>query len=299
MSTDQRNLPAYLDTNATFQTWVQGIHAQLAACGLIQTSDTGQINPATAILPSAGSVAGYEIWRLNDAAQATQPVFLKIEYGAQTLSQNRPMLWMTAGPTTNGAGTITGTTTGRLSTAAGASQSGVGVTLPSYCSGDGSWIGLFTNSDVATGGNNMTFILDRIRDTTGAPTGEGFILCFSNSSGPGAVSVINGIFYGPAGATFGAEGVFPGPSPINGGPAIGGGARTIGQSLGVMPLIVMAGQLRYSKAGVVYCITDLGAGPGITFTATNFGANHTYMTMAKPGQTWANNVSDNLALLWE
>jgi len=305
MSTDQRNLPAFLDVNATFQTWVQGIHAQLAACGLIQTADTGQINPATVALPSAGSQGGYEIWRLNDAAQSTQPVYIKIEYGTNNTSQNRCSLWVTVGSGSNGTGTITGTTSGRQATQATVSQSGAGVTQPSYCSGDGGWIGLFTNGDPTNGNAIMGFIVDRIRDTNAAPTGEGFVLSWINNSGnnvPAAVSVQNNLLSATAGANASApDGVFPGPTPAQGGgnAGIGGGFRLIGQSLAVMPCMVLAGQLRYLKCGVIYSTQELGQASGVAFTANNFGINHTYMTMPRCGQAWGNNSNDFLAMLWE
>ena len=71
MTTDLRQLPAYLSNDADFRTWGQGICAQLTAIGLVKTSDTGQINWATAIKPNPGGAsttygAGYyEIWRLT------------------------------------------------------------------------------------------------------------------------------------------------------------------------------------------------------------------------------------------
>jgi hypothetical protein len=46
---------------------VQGIAAQIAAMGLVQTSDTGQINWVTVARPALNTIAGYEIWRFNDA----------------------------------------------------------------------------------------------------------------------------------------------------------------------------------------------------------------------------------------
>jgi hypothetical protein len=100
-------LPGYIAGNAEFRAWAQGIHDGLASfADLTQTADTGQINIATANRPAANGVAGYEVWRFNDAMQATMPVFFKLEYGIDN-SPTLPQLIITIGKGSNGAGTIT------------------------------------------------------------------------------------------------------------------------------------------------------------------------------------------------
>jgi len=85
MATDTRNLPAFSNTDAEFRTWGSGIAAALQACGLVKTSDTGQIDWATVTRPGAShTAAGYEIYRFNDSLQATKPVLIKVEYGNGT-----------------------------------------------------------------------------------------------------------------------------------------------------------------------------------------------------------------------
>jgi hypothetical protein len=84
MAIDIRNLPAFLADDATFRAWGSGIAAQIAAMGLVQTSDTGQINWVTVARPALNTIAGYEIWRFNDALQATKPVFIRIDYGTSS-----------------------------------------------------------------------------------------------------------------------------------------------------------------------------------------------------------------------
>src|SRR4051812_25718504 len=106
MAFDTRTLPAYLADDATFRTWAQGIHAQIVATGaLTQTADTGQVNLTTATRPLANAFAGYEIFAFNDALQATAPLYLKVEYGVGA-TQDRPSLRVSAGSSTNGAGTF-------------------------------------------------------------------------------------------------------------------------------------------------------------------------------------------------
>lgn len=88
-------------TDANFRAWGANLNSQMAAAGLVQTSDgvgTGaQINWTTVTRPLTGStMQGYEIWRFDDAFQATSPVYLKLEYGSG--SQNTsPAIWITVG----------------------------------------------------------------------------------------------------------------------------------------------------------------------------------------------------------
>lgn len=101
--------------DALFRSWGSMINAALSGIGLVQASDTGQINWTTVTWPgTVSTAAGYEIWRFNDSLQSTAPVFVKVEYGRWTgFTFSVYALWITIGTGTNGAGTITGTSTTR------------------------------------------------------------------------------------------------------------------------------------------------------------------------------------------
>lgn len=93
--------------NTQYREFVKQVHDAIAAVGLEQTEDTGQINPATVNKPAVTDTdAGYEIWKFTDAAQATNPIFLKIIYGRE--SNNSPWLKLYVGEGSNGSGTLTG-----------------------------------------------------------------------------------------------------------------------------------------------------------------------------------------------
>jgi hypothetical protein len=103
--------PFINDSDANFRVWGKGLSDALAAAGLTQTSDTGQINWATVTAPVASNgVGGYEIWRFNDAAHSTLPIFIKLEYAAGTTTVSRPSMYITVGTASDGAGNISGTT---------------------------------------------------------------------------------------------------------------------------------------------------------------------------------------------
>jgi hypothetical protein len=93
---------AALDNDTEFRDWITAISGALDSCGLIKTSDTGQITIPATIVRGA---SGYEIRRFNDAGQATQPLFFKITYSS---SSERPFLTIDIGTGSSGAGALTG-----------------------------------------------------------------------------------------------------------------------------------------------------------------------------------------------
>lgn len=96
-------------TTAQFRAMWSEFSAKLQLCGLIKTGDTGQIDWLTAVVPTViHTVAGFEMYRFDDALQATKPVFIKIEYG-YGFALSVPTLFVTVGTGTNGSGTLTGT----------------------------------------------------------------------------------------------------------------------------------------------------------------------------------------------
>lgn len=98
--------PGTVYSATNIQVWVNQIRAALSAVGLVQTSDTGQINVAT-FSASASTWPGYEMWRFTDAAQATDPLFLKIAYGRSNTNSGWSLQFQ-VGQGSNGAGTLTG-----------------------------------------------------------------------------------------------------------------------------------------------------------------------------------------------
>lgn len=103
------NAATNMANDAGFRAWGQVWSTNLAALGWVKTADTGQIDWGTVTKPTvANTVAGFEIWRMNDTLQASAPIFLKIEYGTGT-SATTSSLWITVGFATDGAGNIIGT----------------------------------------------------------------------------------------------------------------------------------------------------------------------------------------------
>lgn len=118
------------DTNAHFQAWVsEVVTALFTTLGVTQTSDTGQINPATVTIPGgANTSAGYVIGRFNDTLQSTAPIFFKLEFGTAAAVAD-PQMWITVGTSSNGSGTIGSGGGGAVSTRCTALTGGVAASI--------------------------------------------------------------------------------------------------------------------------------------------------------------------------
>lgn len=186
MTTQSWNTPLQHTNDGTFRAWGSELSARLAAIGLVQTSDTGQINWTTVTRPAINTAAGYEIWRFNDSLQGSSPIFLKVEYGTATGAVTNPFVWITAGTGTNGSGTLTGSVTNRMTAATAASATSA-TNWPSYaCCVEGlAWVAGKWQAAGATRGTYF-FAVSRTCDNAGTPTGDGFVLYASAVSASAA-----------------------------------------------------------------------------------------------------------------
>ena len=176
----RQSYSAVLDhsTDAAFRAWGKQLSDAIGAC-LTKTADTGQVDWTTVTKP-ASNVYVYEVYRFNDALQATAPVFLRVEYG--TASSN-PIVRITVGSATDGAGNLRGMTT---------------AVMPSISTGNLSanpattWVcykdGAFTLAwGMNTGPTNQPaglWVVERSRDSAGASTGDGLFCIYGGPTNP-------------------------------------------------------------------------------------------------------------------
>lgn len=161
-------------TDQDVRDFITGMHNALAAIGLVQTADTGQVNPATVTLPATGAVAGYEVWRFDDAQQAAFPLFLRIEYMRGSTGSQPPGFYLTVGQGSNGAGTLTGVLISRASVTTPSTASGL---TTSYASSDGHGLYVLTGAGMA----GVAFIVDRARNADGSVRVDAILRVFSSS----------------------------------------------------------------------------------------------------------------------
>lgn len=161
-------------SDADFRAWGSELSGKFAAAGLVQHTDTGQINWSTVTRPGNNTAGGYEIWRFNDSLQGAAPIFLKIEYGTGS-STAYPQIWLTVGTGTNGAGTLNSTVSDRNTVAfSGAVSAG---NYPSYLCVAAGFVGLLHKAGASGSSTGFAFFaVSRTHDTAGAATGNGFFV---------------------------------------------------------------------------------------------------------------------------
>lgn len=168
------------NSNIEFQGWGKQISDAIANCGIIRESDANvgtQINWSTVAAPnSTNQSRGYEIYRFDDAMQATTPVYFKIEYGSGG-GATVPALWLTWGNGANASGNVTGNTTTRQQIL----SSSVSANVTSYYSGANNrfCMGFCAGGTVQ---QHMNLFMERTLDANGAVTSAGLAIVMENST---------------------------------------------------------------------------------------------------------------------
>lgn len=167
------------DSDATFREWGLEFSTFLSTIGLIQTADTGQVNWGTVTRPGANTEGGFEIWRFDDALQATSPIYIRFGYGTGN-AVNRSRIQMTVGVGTNGAGVITAAGSWAIeNVSGGATDDTVDTTLNSYFCYDGGTLGFFWKTARAS---RAGCCITRTVDADGVYDDDGAMICsFGNN----------------------------------------------------------------------------------------------------------------------
>lgn len=288
MTTYNWSSPDYVTTDAQFRQVGSELSAALAAVGLIQTADTGQINWTTVLCPASNTDAGYEVWRFNDALQGTAPIFVKLVYG-RTNGGNALQLKVSIGTGSNGAGTLTGAGS-TISQASMCRTSGVsvGVSFTSFISMVGGKLSLAWKT--TAGGSGFLFI-HRTNDATGADTADGVFLGHTPSGTGSTAFTASSVLFASGGSVHYQQVV--GFNVLR----VGNIASSLIGSDYQAHLIWSTKPAPYPLIGI--CGTIAGeAAHGTTFSTTLFGSTaHTYLSLNDE----THHVGDSLkpAMLWE
>jgi hypothetical protein len=100
MATQDWEYPLAHGSDADFRGWGANLSAKLAAVGLVQTADTGQINWSTVTRPAVNVYAGYEIWRYPDSS-----IFMKWDFGTGS-NASIPLIRVQVGTSSTGSGAL-------------------------------------------------------------------------------------------------------------------------------------------------------------------------------------------------
>lgn len=294
MATLSWSTPADHTTTAGFRAWGSELSAKLQAAGLVQTADTGQINWTTVNLPATNTPGGYEIYRFNDALNATKPIYIKIEYGTGN-GTGRPCIWITAGTGTNGAGTLSGASNRQTAYFANiADNTG---SLDSYlCVKDG-FVGLGWKYGLCTAQSNnrfyFFFAVARTVDDTGAETGDGFFVLRRQAGVTAAGgTVVESVSY--ADGVQASQNGYYAMVPANVSSSAVGADKQVYKCYGILP------RVRPIMQAAVVLNTEYPV--GVTFTAALVGTTaRTYLSLGD-GANYAavnRNAAYSDAILWE
>lgn len=279
-----------VDTTS-FRAWGSAVNAALAAVGLVQTADTGQINWTTVTVPSASTDGGYEIWGLNDSLQSTVPFYLKLAYGSGNASY--PRLMAGVGTGTSGAGALTGLYNSSLISSSNAYMSGHGdANTTSYFSSDASHLTMqLLGSISGTIYPLTTLVVDRTRNSDGTANGDGLYVYEQGN----ASTTSNYAYYISMGTKTVMSSYMP-PVVV----PIGLSSAASGGNVAVFPHQISLPKRESPALGcLTYFENDISRGS--TFSATHLGASHTYLALGSwaPGTDVNRTASARLAIRYE
>lgn len=271
---------ACLSSNtAAFQAWGSAISTSFTDVGLTKTADTGQIDWST-IVYSAATTLGYEIWRFNDALQATAPIFFKITYG---VTGSLPYVTVSVGQGSNGAGVLTGLVAPVNTVHTANTDSGNA--YPSYVCYNPAMGFLGVSAYMYNIYSGIVFMIARSCDDDGVPNADGYTFYYRNQSYMVSY-IVNTAMSG--GVNYALV-----PGNISSG-AVDGEIQVF-KHYTAMPKIRSTPQL------LTYLFAEIGALS--QFAATPFGVTpHNYLALGKfTDSGWASgsNLNHALAMLWE
>ena len=285
MSTATANLMQSTSNPTVVRALFHFIVDQLLAWGWTQTSDTGQT--ATDSLPAeanTNTVAGYQIWGMGDALQATAPVYVKIEI-ASSSTTSAPAIWITVGTGTNGAGTLTGQTSGRIGLLT--TTAPVSTLYASYASGDLNRcaFALFVGAQVAT--TEIFFSIERSKDASGNDTGDGIIVF-----GVGGAALYSQ--YVPASGSVRTAQTAP-TLPVC------QGVTTLadGSDVGLIPLLPMSSGGTVNPGNCVWFYYRSDLTTMNPMVATLKGSSHTVLPLGVAYTNYSNWANHSYAMLYE
>lgn len=278
-----------INSNTPFRAWGLAWSTALQAADALQkTTDTGQVDWSTVTGPTvANTVSGYEMYRFKDSLQSTAPIFLKVEWGNGTTAANGQM-WFTVGTGSDGAGTITGTffagappstavIAGRtiFTTAAGFNSV---TSTASYIHGDSATLAIF-GYPVQTGPSASTgnlFLLERTRDFSGSPTGEGYLALYSfatTSSGVNGMCPVSYISNG-----YNPGGTYSAISTWNAGAVAFGTSLLVGGNLQAQPLHTGFNTKLHGPSQFVLGLIGSEITGGVQVAVTHYGTSRNFLT---------------------
>lgn len=295
---------AWNNTTAGGTAGFKQIHDALIAAGMVQTSDTGQLNLTTAptYVATSSYVYGYTVYRFNDSYQSTYPIYVRFEWrNSANVTSAVPSMLISVGESTDGAGAVTGRNAFTPSNPSSTNSTATAYT--NYvCVKDGT-LTLAIAPLHAVAAVRQLFIIDRLRDLTGQPV-PGYT--FTRRSTNGTTMYMLTSTASTARTYLASYNHSNTPSSTNTPTVFAPFAwqnetttMNIGGDIPFFPMYIMDPDARTSLGELHLPLADVAFNTDIT--VTRFGASHTYKALGGqfggPGDFFLGNLA--FAMLWE
>jgi hypothetical protein len=275
------NIAQDYSTDATYRTFIQAIETEILALGWQRSSDTGQMNTATVLTPTASfQTRGYIIWEATDTLAGSYPMRFKWVFASGS-SATVPNYTFVFGSTTDGAGTFTGTNWSI--NPIGSSLAASATTYRCLFSGDTNRLAFVMFDDHPTGTKSIVGGMERAHDAVGADSSAGWY-AFNASGTAGTANQF--VPYVSTGS--GVQTEMQGPSTT-------GSSAVIGTSIGLYPNYPIYGTaLNLSTQLLTYMSSDITV--ATIFALTFYGAT---MNFVATQNSVGNNNRGRIALRWD
>ena len=184
-------------TNADLQQACQWIHDAITSCGIVDTNDTGATDLSTITVGTVNTDRGWRMYRFNDTDQGSHPIYFRIDYGMGAVN-TRWRLRIAIGQGTDGAGTLTGNTSGIVTVGgSGANTSQISTRNDFSCHTDG-FFGMCIQpndpSSVNTRFPYQTICIERARTLIDGAFDHNFVVmwtCGPDQTSSGEITVVD------------------------------------------------------------------------------------------------------------
>ncbi len=280
MATTLESVTGLGSTDTPFRDFCTKVDTNIQAFGWTHTADTGQITPASVTHPSANADAGYRVYSTADGFTTW---YLKLTFGLDSNSKMR--LKVLLGTVTDGAGALSGNTSGTLTVAGSLPAGSTNLAM----SGDTYRLTIVCGT-LTNGTNNTSWgvAIDRTVDTSGAPSDDGLEVFVRTSDGVDAKQ----LFVPPTGTVPSAEttgwaAVFTqAVTAIVGANTRTGHPVTWGESITNNPTLAV----------LLWAVNDFTPSTASTITVSLYSASHTYLLDAdRANQSVGMNSHNNRA----
>ncbi|MFA5036900.1 MAG: hypothetical protein WC479_06965 [Candidatus Izemoplasmatales bacterium] len=268
-------------SDANFRLWAKGLSDALTAVGFTKTADTGQVDLSSAAKPASSyQMMGYEIRAFSDTLQSSNPMILKIEYGAGS-SAAYPGIQITIGRATDGAGNFVGETANVIQCYRGSQGTSL---QPCFVSADTNRVSVALFGDTQT--YAFGFYIARTKGDDGSDTDTGVDIGYT--SGTATYQILfpkRGLQY-PLSAS---SAKIPCLCPYSGGFSYAG-------NIGLFPSCTNIGYVANPNlAAIIYDSAGLGSA-GSIFTVSIFGQNYDFVASQVAAGTTNGNTTSTICV---